>query len=912
MNSSEKAYPDQGTGQSGLPLFKDLCHVLELIQVSKGDAKKLCLGKYLIKWRKKYGNNFYPAIRLILPYLDKDRPAYGLKETNLAKLYIDVLGLGRKSEAGPGDLASVAFEIIAPRSTVPEGKITIQELNHQLDMLNSAGSVKENQKVIRYFVVNCTAEEQKWIIRIILRELKIGMNEKSVLQVFHPDAEDLFNVCSCLEKVCTELANPLTRLASKEITIFQPVKPMLSKPVPIQDIIKLMQGEFWMEQKIDGERMQLHINNGEFQYYSRKATEYTRMYGANKEQGTLTPFIYDCFDPRVRSVIIDGEMVAWDPVSEGILPFGTVKHAGLDQSNDPDKTRPFYIVFDIILCNGKPLHEKPLLERRRFLSQILNDKQGYLIKLPYVTGSTNKDLLKAIDAAIMERQEGLIIKNPLSSYTLNGRNIDWIKVKPEYLDSLGDSLDLLVIGGTYGLGKRRNMIGSFLCGLRDPKAERNGPRFLSFCRFGTGYTMEELRDFRKSIEDWKPFNPENCPRWLVLGHKKPDVIIEPEKSFVVQLKASEIVPGEDTYAVNYTLRFPRFEKVREDKDWKSAMTIQEMMDLRKNGFTSRSLTEADMITTSRIKRRKIMVPRKARSKVRILDNHVIDVSQTTSNNSTLFENMDFCVMQQKSKLQLQRLIKEHGGKFFQHPEATPKIHVLSDSDRSLSVQNLIKQEKCDIINSRWITESIKANRVLPLSHKFMIFTTEATTEKLLELMDEWGDSYMEEISAEDLKELLDGMSRKNPITDEKELRQIVDETQRLFTEHSFPNLPHNLFRHCVVYLDFPDVPNHRENESSEKEIENEERWWAIEQGCCDRLRYVQSILRYHGARVVNRLTNEKVTHIIMDQQDLRRVRKLKTAFVRRLPRFVLLTWVIESDEKEALLDENDYTISTTT
>ena len=44
---------------------------------------------------------------------------------------------------------------------------------------------------------------------------------------------------------------------------------MLSKPVAIQEILKLMDGNFWIEEKIDGERVQLHMKNGRFEYYSR-------------------------------------------------------------------------------------------------------------------------------------------------------------------------------------------------------------------------------------------------------------------------------------------------------------------------------------------------------------------------------------------------------------------------------------------------------------------------------------------------------------------------------------------------------------------------------------------------------------------------------------------------------------------
>ena len=41
--------------------------------------------------------SLYPVLRLLLPYLDRDRGAYGIKESVLADLYIDFLQLGKKS-----------------------------------------------------------------------------------------------------------------------------------------------------------------------------------------------------------------------------------------------------------------------------------------------------------------------------------------------------------------------------------------------------------------------------------------------------------------------------------------------------------------------------------------------------------------------------------------------------------------------------------------------------------------------------------------------------------------------------------------------------------------------------------------------------------------------------------------------
>jgi ATP-dependent DNA ligase len=44
------------------------------------------------------------------------------------------------------------------------------------------------------------------------------------------------------------------------------------------------------------------------------------------------------------------------------------------------------------------------------------------------------------------REEGIVVKNPLSKYDFNARGNDWVKFKPEYIDHLSDDLDLVILG----------------------------------------------------------------------------------------------------------------------------------------------------------------------------------------------------------------------------------------------------------------------------------------------------------------------------------------------------------------------------------------------------------------------------------------------------------------------------------
>ncbi|XP_013408972.1 DNA ligase 4-like, partial [Lingula anatina] len=89
--------------------FSELAGLLEKISKKQGADKKLLLQEFINRWRDFHGklhaddanttDSFYSALRLLLPHLERERAAYGIKENTLAKLYIEVLCLGKDSPA---------------------------------------------------------------------------------------------------------------------------------------------------------------------------------------------------------------------------------------------------------------------------------------------------------------------------------------------------------------------------------------------------------------------------------------------------------------------------------------------------------------------------------------------------------------------------------------------------------------------------------------------------------------------------------------------------------------------------------------------------------------------------------------------------------------------------------------------
>ncbi len=167
--------------------------------------------------------------------------------------------------------------------------------------------------------------------------------------------------------------------------------------------------------------------------------------------------------------------------------------------------------------------------------------------------------MSEFNEALSKNEEGIIIKKKDSIYKPDERCNDWVKMKCGYIDTLNDSLDLLILGGYYGEGKRRiqsgtsnnfnDHISSFLIGvvksidLINPK----NSVILPISKVGTGYSVEELEMLRQKLKNsWKKYDPRMPARlfgnWIPAISERPDVYIEdPSTSIIFEVKAAELV-----------------------------------------------------------------------------------------------------------------------------------------------------------------------------------------------------------------------------------------------------------------------------------------------------------------------------------------------------------------------------------
>ncbi|KAJ6581402.1 ATP dependent DNA ligase domain-containing protein [Mycena capillaripes] len=718
----------------------------------KQDRRKKLMSTWFNHWRDEKGHDLYPVLRLILPQKDRERAVYGLKEKNLAKTYIKLIPLGMRDPDAirllnwkkptehdkiSGDFPTVLFEVVSKRSSVIEGSLSVDELNDILDELSkNMGKQDAQSKILQRVYNRTTPEEQRWIVRIILKDMVISVKETTVFSVFHPDAQDLYNTCSDLKKVAWELWDPSHRLRAedKAVQLCSAFAPMLCKrpTKTIEGTVKEMGGtEFIIEEKLDGERMQLHKRGNEYFYCSRKGKDYTYLYGKHLAVGSLTPFIDKAFDPRVEDIILDGEMLVWDPVSQRNLPFGTLKTAALDKSKKEHNPRPCFKVFDLLYLNGQSLIEKSTSTRKKNMRACLKEIKGRIEFAVEYRGTTAKDVRTRMDEIMEARGEGLVIKHPASQYVLNGRNMDWIKVKPEYMDNMGETVDVLVVAANYGTGSRGGGVSTLICAVVDdrrPADDDEEPKYSTFVRIGSGLSFADYVWVRD--KPWKTWDPKNPPEFLQTAKKshedKGDVYLLPEDSFILKVKAAEIVTS-DQYHMGYTMRFPRALSIRDDLNIADCMPASAVLESLRT--VKKRKMESDTGTTK--KKRKITA-----KKPEVIPAFMGQKLKGVDVVSDIFEGTTFVVMadpssktREEDKKELSTLIKANGGTLATIPkQQSPIFLVYGGTRKHLELQNYIKKDIYDVVKPQWVKDSIALGQPAPLQKKYFFHATSSRME----------------------------------------------------------------------------------------------------------------------------------------------------------------------------------------
>jgi DNA ligase 4 len=920
-------------------------------KLSPNEQRRHIIERFIARWRREVGDDFYPALRLILPDKDRDRGVYGLKENTIGRLLVKILKIDKNSEDGynllhwklpgqttasrmAGDFAGRCFEVLSKRQMrVDAGDMRIAEVNELLDRLAGANGEAEQTPIFETFYQRMSAEELMWLIRIILKQMKVGATERTFLDLWHPDGEALFSVSSSLRRVCWELWDPEFRLEQEStgVALMQCFQPQLAQFQIVGTFQKMVDKlvsvpdedpEFWIEEKLDGERMQMHMEEDEdtpggmkFKFWSRKAKEYTYLYGSGFEDETsaLTRFLKDAFHEGVRNLILDGEMITWNMDSDKIVAFGTLKTAALDeqknQSHSNKGSRPLLRVFDILYLNDQPLTKYTLRDRHNALEQAVKGVHRRLEVHPFEKATSADAIEPQLRRVVAEASEGLVLKNPRSMYRLNSRNDDWIKVKPEYMSEFGESLDCVVIAGYYGSGRRGGTLSSFMCGLRVSenyiRAGADREKCFSFFKVGGGFRAEDYAAIHHQTEGkWKDWDRANPPsKYIELGggekyqYEKPDVWIRPSESVVISVKAASVGQS-DSFAMGVTLRFPRFKKLRLDRAWDSALDVDDFNTL-KDRFDEEAREKQQMTMDDRRKRASKRVKREvviAGAEDGEAEAEFASAPGSASK-AKIFEGMEFSVLSEalrpikKSKVQLEALIKENGGKVSQRAEPNSGMVLIADK-KVVKVASLIKVGKVDIIKPKWLFDCLAQDDgfLLPYEPCHLFHATEATKKLAAESVDIYGDSYARDVTVDELRALFRDMHKiEGEEEDGLELSagQFLEQLED--AGDSLGNLKGRMFARCKIYF---------------------ARGADVRDGAVLQWR---NYAVFGGADIAADVKDESVTHIVIVTTSSRSEREVaaktraEISSRKTVPRIVTHSWIQDSWWASTRVDEEKYT-----
>jgi DNA ligase-1 len=527
-----------------------------------------------------------------------------------------VAELSGKSEAAltaayrqRGDLGAVAGDMLPDRP--PYAALSVLQVESGFREIAAARGPATKAAMTRELLSNATPLEAKYIVKIMTGDLRIGLKEslveEAIARAFGGTLGEVQRANMLLGDIGETLKLAVqNRLGAANMRLFHPLGFMLASPAEsAEQALSYFQNAL-VEDKYDGIRAQAHCSNGEVRIFSRTRDEITESF----------PELPDALAGLPEDAILDGEIVAWSYEDPGAPPESRSvaasrrlsggrpgRRVGSAEGGDPKPGRalPFstlqqrlgrkqvseklmrqvpvaYLVFDVLYAGDELLLERSLLEREKILDTLLaaprkaqagprvasgqirfefasavSESNTRVIRAPVFQAARPQELDQLFEAAQARGNEGLMIKDPESSYTPGRRGKAWLKLKRELA-----TLDVVVTAVEYGHGKRIGVLSDYTFAVRD------GDRLVNIGKAYSGLTDVEIAEMTK---------------WF-LEHTLEDqgshLIVEPK--IVLEVAFNNMMRS-DRHESGYALRFPRIVRLRPDKLPEDADTVERAMEI---------------------------------------------------------------------------------------------------------------------------------------------------------------------------------------------------------------------------------------------------------------------------------------------------------------------------------------------
>ena len=478
----------------------------------------------------------------------------GVEEDELKETMPEVTDLGELFDV-------YDIEDSGGQSTLSSSDVTVGEVYDVLSQVaetSGSGSQQEKIDYIVSLVSRCSSLEAKYLVRLILGKMSIGVGEgtvrKAIAQQYDVDeniverAVMLNNDTGHVAEVARE--NGGDALEQISITVGEvPLRPMKASKSEVSEVFEEVDCDsVYGEYKYDGFRIQAHKDGNDVTLFTR------RLENVTDSLPDVVEIVRESVD--AEEAILDGEIVGYEskdyetPLSYQKTQQRIRRKYGIDEMVDEIPIQPAF--FDVLYYGNEGLVIDEELEYR---VELLESACGDSVLGERVVCSDVKDLQDLMAGADEDGHEGGMAKVSSSTYEPNSRGKRWLKLKPS-----GETIDAVVIGGEYGDGRRSDFVASYELALWNEDADE----LESIGDVGTGFTDKEFAELTDMFEDEVEYQDGR------------EIRIRP--TVVFEVRFEEVQPS-PKYESGFGLRFPTFERVRETKGVDDADTIERLQNI---------------------------------------------------------------------------------------------------------------------------------------------------------------------------------------------------------------------------------------------------------------------------------------------------------------------------------------------
>ena len=438
---------------------------------------------------------------------------------------------------------SVGFATLQSARTAPsvESLLAIGEVDAAFEKLKGVkgkGSTGQRTALLRELFGRATAEEQDFLVRLLVGELRQGALEGIMVEAVAAAAglppADVRRAVAFAGAIAPVAVAALTggSLAEFSIRLMQPVLPMLAQPAEDMRAALEALGTALVEWKLDGARVQVHKAGGEVRVYTRNLNEVT---------ARVPEIVAAIRAVSAKELILDGEAIALR-ADQRPHPFPVTMSRFGSQQGVPLELSVFF--FDCLYRDGESLFDHPTRERRAALESALPRK----LLTPAIVTQDAAEAERFYQEALRAGHEGVMAKALDIPYEAGRRGAGWLKVKR------ARTLDLVVLAAEWGHGRRKGWLSNLHLGARDPRSGEFvmlGKTFKGMTDALLAWQTEALQKLATHRDDW-------------VVHVRPELVVEIAFN---DLQESTQYPG------GLALRFARVKGYRPDKRPEEADTI---------------------------------------------------------------------------------------------------------------------------------------------------------------------------------------------------------------------------------------------------------------------------------------------------------------------------------------------------